>query len=183
MTLQSFPFYYRKDRFRLHVQQFFADGIASETFYRYRESKGKGTLKEKPPVSIVIEEAPRVLSAEKIEQGGNIYSTIAREGRKFKVGLVAITQLTSIIPRMILTNMNTKIILGNEMSTERRAIVDSAAQDLSGDDRMIASLEKGEAIVSSIFTRFAVPIYTPLFEELIEVEDDSDVGKNNLLLD
>ena len=74
----------------------------------------------------MIEEAPRVLSAEVIEQGSNIYSTIAREGRKFKVGLVAVTQLTSVIPTMILTNMNTKIILGNEMVTERRAVMESA---------------------------------------------------------
>jgi hypothetical protein len=33
---------------------------------------------------------------------------------------------------------------------------------------MIASLDKGEAIVSSIFTRFAVPIQIPLFESYIE---------------
>ena len=112
-------------------------------------------------MSIVIEEAPRVLSAEAIEQSSNIYSTIAREGRKFKVGLVAITQLTSVIPQMVLTNMNTKIILGNEMVAERRAVMESSAQDLSDEDRTIASLDKGEAIVSSIFTKFAVPIYTP----------------------
>jgi DNA helicase HerA-like ATPase len=156
--------------------------IASEVFYRYREAKGKGKLKEKPTVSIIVEEAPRVLSAEKIEQGGNIYSTIAREGRKFKIGLVAITQLTSVIPRMVLTNMNTKIILGNEMATERRAIIDSAAQDLSEEDRTIASLDKGEAIVSSIFTKFAVPIYTPLFEDIVGKKDEFDFKGENLVL-
>ncbi|MFH1328424.1 MAG: hypothetical protein ABIH76_06255, partial [Candidatus Bathyarchaeota archaeon] len=87
------------------------------------------------------------------------------EGRKFKVGLVAITQLTSVIPRDILTNLNTKIILGNEMATERHAIIESAAQDLSDENRTIASLDKGEAIVSSIFTKFAVPVQIPLFDE------------------
>jgi DNA helicase HerA-like ATPase len=156
--------------------------IANEIFYRYKEAKGKGELTEKPVISIIIEEAPRVLSAEKIEQGGNIYSTIAREGRKFKVGLIAITQLTSIIPRMILTNMNTKIILGNEMATERNAVIESAAQDLSDESRTIARLDKGEAIVSSIFTRFAVPIYTPLFEEFIKKKDNFDTSEENLIL-
>jgi len=157
--------------------------IASEVFYRYKEYKGRGLLNEKPPISIVVEEAPRVLSAEKIEEGGNIYSTIAREGRKFKIGLIAITQITSVIPRSILTNMNTKIILGNEMVQERRAIIESAAQDLSRDERSIASLDRGEAIVSSIFTKFAVPIYTPLFEDI--VKEQSDVfrsGRDNLIL-
>ena len=100
--------------------------------------------------------------------GGNIYGTIAREGRKFKIGLIAITQLSSVIPRAILANMNTKIILGNEMSPERSAIINSASQDLSDDDRIIASLDKGEAIVSSVFTRFAIPIYTPEFERYVK---------------
>ncbi len=138
--------------------------ISNEIFYGHRRAKASGTLGQISPVSIVIEEAPRVLSAEAVEQSSNIYSTIAREGRKFKVGLVAITQLTSVIPQMVLTNMNTKIILGNEMVAERRAVMESSAQDLSDEDRTIASLDKGEAIVSSIFTKFAVPIYTPLFE-------------------
>jgi hypothetical protein len=53
------------------------------------------------------------------------------------------------------------------MSLERRAIIDSAAQDLSSDDRTIANLDKGEAIVTSNFARFAVPIKIPLFEEYI----------------
>ncbi len=140
--------------------------IASSVFDKYQAYKSDGKLDAKPPVSVIIEEAPRVLAADKIEKTGeNIYSTIAREGRKFKVGLIAITQLTSVIPREILTNMNTKIIFGNEMAAERSAIIGSAAQDLSDDDRNIASLDKGEAIVSSIFTKFAVPIYVPLFEE------------------
>ena len=107
--------------------------------------KAEGRLNQVAPVSIVIEEAPRVLSAEAMEQSSNIYSTIAREGRKFKVGLVAITQLTSVIPQMVLTNMNTKIILGNEMVAERHAVMESSAQDLSDEDRTIASLDKGEA--------------------------------------
>lgn len=142
--------------------------VCNEIFHRYQLYKSQGKLEEKPVVSVVIEEAPRVLGSQVIEAAGeNIYSTIAREGRKFKVGLIAITQLTSLIPRTILANINTKIILGNEMAIERHAIIESAAQDLSDDDRTIASLDKGEAIVSSNFTKFAVPIQIPLFEELV----------------
>jgi len=143
--------------------------IASEVFHRYQDYKSKGELEDKPPVSVIIEEAPRVLGSERLATAGdNIYSKIAREGRKFKVGLMGITQLTSVIPKDILTNMNTKIILGNEMAPERSAIIDSAAQDLAADDRNIASLDIGEAIVTSIFTKFAVPIQIPLFEEFIK---------------
>ncbi|MCD6535738.1 MAG: ATP-binding protein [Thaumarchaeota archaeon] len=143
--------------------------IVGEIFHRYQRYKSEGKLDDKPVVGVVIEEAPRVLGSDVLMSAGdNIYSTIAREGRKFKLGLIAITQLTSVIPRQILANINTKIILGNEMALERRAIIDSAAQDLSKDDRTIASLDRGEAIVSSNFTKFAVPIRVPLFEDYIQ---------------
>ena len=147
--------------------------VANEVFARYQDFKAEGALDDKLPVSIIIEEAPRVLGSDKLAFGDNIYSKIAKEGRKFKVGLQAITQLTSVIPRDILTNINTKIILGNEMATERRAIIDSAAQDLADDDRTIASLDKGEAIVTSIFTKFAVPIQIPLFDDLVKEQKAS----------
>ncbi|MCX6656830.1 MAG: hypothetical protein NTY03_17190, partial [Candidatus Bathyarchaeota archaeon] len=62
--------------------------------------------------------------------------------------------------------------LGNELAPEREAIINSAAQDLAEDDRAIASLDVGEAIVSSNFTRFAVPVQIPLFEDFIKRFND-----------
>ena len=147
--------------------------IARKAFNRYQRYKSEGLLDDKPIVSVVIEEAPRVLGSDILQSGDNIYSIIAKEGRKFKIGLIAITQLTSIIPREILANLNTKIILGNELATERRAVIESACQDLSSDDRAISSLDIGEAIVSSTFTKFAVPVHLPLFDELVEAEAKS----------
>jgi hypothetical protein len=132
-----------------------------------RRKRGDVKLTNAPVISIVLEEAPRVLGREVLERGPNIFSTIAREGRKFKVGLTAITQLPSLIPRDILANMNTKIILGVELKPERQAIIESAAQDLSDDERTIASLDKGEAVITSNFLPFATPIKIPAFEETI----------------
>lgn len=141
--------------------------VMHEILYRYRRFKREGSLDTKPVITIIVEEAPRVLSSEAMAAGSSIYSTIAREGRKFQIGLTAITQLASVIPRTVLANMNTKVILGNELGSERQAIINSAAQDLSKDDRAIASLDLGEAIVSSNFTKFAVPVQIPLFEDYI----------------
>lgn len=156
--------------------------IVGAIFNKYQKYKADGTLEEKPIIGIVIEEAPRVLGKEVIEkQGHNIYSTIAREGRKFNIGLVAITQLVSLIPRTILANMNTKIILGNEMSQERAELIASASQDLSDDNRTIASLDRGEAIVTSIFTKFAVPVKIPLFEDHIKEKINKREEKPPLL--
>ena len=143
--------------------------IASKLLQKYKDAKSSGEIDRKPVATIVIEEAPRVIGEDVLtSKNDNIYATIAKEGRKFKVGLTAITQLSSVIPRTILANMNTKIILGNEMKQEREAIIASASQDLSEDDKNIASLDKGEAIVTSIFVPFAMPIKIPLFEDIVK---------------
>lgn len=135
--------------------------VANMVLERHRQYSLQ-ELRTRPVISIVLEEAPRVLGKDVLERGQNVFATIAREGRKFNVGLVAITQLPSLIPRQILANMNTKIILGIELRPERQAIIESAAQDLTSDERMIASLDKGEAIVTSNFLSFAMPIKVPL---------------------
>ncbi|MBU0615218.1 MAG: ATP-binding protein [Nanoarchaeota archaeon] len=152
--------------------------VATEILNRYKGYKIKGLLDDKPVVSIILEEAPRVLGKEVLEKGPNVFSTIAREGRKFKVGLTAITQLPSLIPREILANINTKIILGIEMAPERQAIIESAAQDLSEDNRNIASLDVGEAIVTSNFSKFAMPVKIPLFEDIVKQSRKEDVKKD-----
>ncbi|MFH1510966.1 MAG: ATP-binding protein [Candidatus Woesearchaeota archaeon] len=153
--------------------------VAGSIFNSYKNYKIKGVLKDKPVVSIVLEEAPRVLGKEVLERGPNIFSSIAREGRKFKVGLMAITQLPSLIPREILANINTKIILGVEMKPERQAIIESASQDLSEDDRNIASLDTGEAIVTSNFLKFATPIKIPWFEDLVKEQPKKEEYKRD----
>ncbi len=153
---------------------FVATLITERIFSKYKNYKFKDELKNKPVISIVLEEAPRVIGKRVLEARNNIFGTIAREGRKFQIGLIAITQLPSEIPRDILANMNTKIILGNEMGPERRALIDSAAQDLSDDSQTIASLDKGEAIITSNFTKFAIPIKIPLFSDLVKYLAEKD---------
>jgi DNA helicase HerA-like ATPase len=151
--------------------------IASEILYRHKSCSFE-ELKQKPVISIVLEEAPRVLGKEALERGSNIFSTIAREGRKFKIGLTAITQLPSLIPRDVLANMNTKIILGIELKPERQALIESAAQDLSADERNIASLDKGEAIISSNFARFATPVKIPFFDDVVKEHKKPEVKQS-----
>ena len=156
--------------------------VANEVFHKYKNYKMEGDIARMPAITIVLEEAPRVLGKNVLESGGNIFSTIAREGRKFKVGLTAITQLPSLIPREILANMNTKIILGIEMKPERQAIMESAAQDLSSDDRAIASLDIGEALVSSNFLKFATPIKIPFLEDVVKgVKKEEGITKEKIV--
>lgn len=148
--------------------------ITSHVFEFYRLQFRR--QKQMPIVSIVLEEAPRVIGKDVLENGSNVFGTIAREGRKFGVGMVAITQLPSLIPRDILANLSTKIILGTEIGVERQALIESAAQDLSKDQRAIASLDKGEAIITSNFARFAVPVRARLFKDLVVETQNNSVA-------
>ena len=147
------------------VEMMVACMAASRLLWSYQAASDRGDLGGRPVATIIMEEAPRLLGAGGLGDG-NPFAVIAREGRKFKVGVCAITQLASVIPREIMANLGTKIILGNEMRAERDAIVGSAAQDLSDDHNTIASLDAGEAIVSSVFVPFAIPVKVPLFEDL-----------------
>jgi len=142
--------------------------VLHEVFRRYEDYKTRGILDSMPLAGVVLEEAPRVLSE---KYGSNIFGRIAREGRKFRIGLIAVTQMASEIPKEILANIGTKVIMGNELALERKALIESAAQDLTPYDRIIAGLDEGEAIVSSIFSRFPVPIYVPLFEDIAKVNN------------
>ena len=54
------------------------------------------------------------------------------------------------------------------MKPERTAIIESASQDLSDDDRTIASLDIGEALISSNFSKFAIPVKIPFFEDIVK---------------
>jgi DNA helicase HerA-like ATPase len=147
--------------------------LASKAYFTYKGYKAENRLHECPVLSFVVEEAPRVLGTEE----RTIFGTIAREGRKFRIGITAITQLCSLIKREILANLNTKIILGNEMDQERRAIIASASQDLSADYKLLGALDRGEALVSSVFTKFAIPVQIPLFDDVVAQEGKATGGK------
>lgn len=115
------------------------------------------------PVGFVLEEAPRVLGKEASE---NAYIKLAREGRKFGIGLIAVTQLISVIPEEILANMNTKIYLGMASGRERKAAIDNALHDMSDEEDELLRLDVGEAIVTSTSLGFPVPIKIPLIDSL-----------------
>ena len=60
------------------------------------------------------------------------------------------------------------------MKPERTAIIESASQDLSDDDRTIASLDIGEALISSNFAKFAIPVKIPIFEDVVKNSGKKD---------
>ena len=69
------------------------------------------THERMPVVAVVLEEAQRVLSAGK-DRESNVFPRVAREGRKFKVGLCAITQQPKLLDDELLSQFNTFFVLG-----------------------------------------------------------------------
>ena len=125
---------------------------------------------------VTIEEAQRVLGA-----GSNTsrFETIAREGRKFGVGLCAITQQPKLIDKQLLSQFNTLVVMGLGDRNDRNQLEESAKQDLSSLDVEIQTLEKGEAIVSTLNIPFPVPARIHRYEDYckrLEQEGRSDEG-------
>ncbi|HEQ79029.1 MAG TPA: ATP-binding protein [Euryarchaeota archaeon] len=106
-----------------------------------------------PPILITVEEAQRVLGKDK----GTVFSKIAREGRKFKVGLCAISQQPKLINPEVISQFNTLFILGLSDKRDRDILKESAKQDISGLSKEIQTLGLGEGLVASPGLPFAVP--------------------------
>lgn len=133
--------------------------ILSRNKNAYRDRERFGRL---PPLLITMEEAQRVL------KGEGIFSQIAREGRKFKVGLCAITQQPKLIGEELLSQFNTFFILGLADEGDRNIIKSSAKQDLSKVEKEIQMLEAGEALITYPGAPFAIPARIYWYDDYIE---------------
>lgn len=123
------------------------------------------TEEERKKCMIVIEEAQRVLGSDsRIAR----FEEIAREGRKFGVGLCAITQQPKLIDRELLSQFNTMVVMGLADRNDRVRVEESAKQDLSSLDVEIQTLEKGEAIISTLNVPFPIPARIHRYEDYIE---------------
>jgi DNA helicase HerA-like ATPase len=152
------------------AEKLISSSIVSRVFTIYRKTKQVDPAKFErlPELLIVFEEAPRVLGKDVLQLGSNIFERVAREGRKFKVGICAITQMPSLLTREVLSQMNTKVILGLPAPMDRDAVVNSASHNIADESTEIQMLDVGEAIVTSPFINFPMPVKIFDFEKLLE---------------
>jgi uncharacterized protein len=116
-------------------------------------------------VLIAIEEAQRVLAA-----GGastQMFRECAMEGRKFGVGLCVITQQPKNVDPKVLAQVNTFVVMGLGDRGDREIIMGSAKQDLSKMEIEIQTLDRGEAIISTIGIPFPVSTRIHRYEDYI----------------
>lgn len=116
-------------------------------------------------VLITIEEAQRVLAS-----GGSstqVFRECAMEGRKFGVGLCVITQQPKNVDPKVLAQINTFVVMGLGDRGDRDIIMGSAKQDLSKMEIEIQTLDRGEAIISTIGIPFPVSTRIHKFEDYV----------------
>jgi hypothetical protein len=118
-----------------------------------------------PYINVVIEEAPSVLNPERI-RFGSVFRDISRQGRKFGIGLTLVSQQVTAIDQGILTQLNTEITmaLGNE--EERRAAIRNASADLTGFERELQVMGKGQALITASYKDVPLPVLAPDFDKL-----------------
>jgi DNA helicase HerA-like ATPase len=126
-----------------------------------------------PPMLITFEEAQRLLSRKDEKRPENIFAKIAREGRKFKVGLCAISQQPKLIDPEVLSQFNTIIVLGLSDPKDRDMVRNCAKQDVHALDNEIQTLMPGEGITTSPFIPFPVPARFHLYEEFVKTPANS----------
>jgi len=142
----------------------------AERFY----VKGDGFTrdpKDLPPILITIEEAPSILTPS-IMRFENIYKDIARQGRKFGIGLAVISQQLTVLDNAILSQLNTQINMALGNDEEIRAAVRNASEDISRFEREFRVLDRGEAIVTASYRDLPMVIKIPFFDEVFERDKD-----------
>jgi uncharacterized protein len=120
-----------------------------------------------PPTIVALEEAQRVLSrAARADE--NVFPRVAREGRKFKVGLCAVSQQPKLIDDELLSQFNTFFVLGLADEKDRTILRASSKQDISDLGPEIQTLMPGETIVTTLEAPFALPAKVYLYEHYLK---------------
>lgn len=117
---------------------------------------------------IFVEEAQNVLSEEFVRSNANPFVRVAKEGRKFGLGLVAITQRPSAISDEIRTQAENFFAFHMGNSDDIRALVKSNINY----DGVISSFIQRETIPGNLYMvssdqAFALPVRVSEFEKLI----------------
>ncbi|MEW6154140.1 MAG: ATP-binding protein [Actinomycetota bacterium] len=119
-----------------------------------------------PVVAVVLEEAQRVLAGNQ-DRESNVFPRVAREGRKFKVGLCAVTQQPKLLDGELLSQFNTFFVLGLADEKDRNILRSSSKQDISALGPEIQTLMPGECLIANLDAPFALPAKVHLYADVV----------------
>ena len=113
-----------------------------------RSDPQMGGVGRNRPILIVLEEAHRYLADAAAPIARNAANRIAREGRKYGVGLMLITQRPSELPDTALAQCGTLIALRLTNSADQSRISAALPDSVTGLAEVLPSLRTGEAVIT-----------------------------------
>jgi hypothetical protein len=119
--------------------------IVYESLFWSREKTEGGILR---PLLIVMEEAHRYLSAVEGNTAADIVQRVVKEGRKYGLGAMIISQRPSEIDETILSQCGTFFTLRLANPQDRARVQGSLPDNLSGLTELLPVLRTGEAIIT-----------------------------------
>ena len=125
------------------------------------------------PVLLVIEEAHRFLREQAATGARDATSRIAREGRKYGVGLMLVSQRPSELPDTVLSQCGTLIALRLTNSTDQGRIRAALPDAIGGLAAVLPSLRTGEAIVSGEAVALPARVLVDMPNPMPQSEDPS----------
>ncbi len=127
--------------------------IVYEALFWSREKTEGGVLR---PLLVVMEEAHRYLSAGNDDVAATIVKRIAKEGRKYGIGAMVISQRPSEVDETILSQCGTIIALRLSNPVDRSRVKGALPDNLAGLMDLLPVLRTGEAIIAGEAARLPV---------------------------
>jgi DNA helicase HerA-like ATPase len=127
--------------------------IIYEALFWSREKTEGGVLR---PLLVVMEEAHRYLGGEKDDAAAQIVKRIAKEGRKYGIGAMVVSQRPSEVDETILSQCGTIVALRLSNPADRARVKGALPDNLSGLMDLLPVLRTGEAIIAGEAARLPV---------------------------
>jgi Helicase HerA, central domain/KTSC domain len=139
--------------------------------------KSEGGIRR--PILIVMEEAHRYLSKDTEGPARAMVQRVVKEGRKFGIGAMIISQRPSEVDDTILSQCGTFVALRLSNDTDRNRVKAALPDSLAGIVDTLTVLRTGEAIVTGEAARLPIRCRIALpAEEYRPNSEDPDVAKN-----
>lgn len=130
-------------------------GIILQLLFELSVRGGERELGPANPVLIVIEEAHRYFGNDPASQVARAYvNRIAREGRKYGIGIMMVSQRPSELPATAMSQVGTVIALRLNNEADQASVGSALPDSFAGLAQSLPSLRTGEAVVAGE----AVPI-------------------------
>ncbi|MDI1495720.1 MAG: hypothetical protein K8823_1028 [Cenarchaeum symbiont of Oopsacas minuta] len=162
-----------------YLQEILADRKKS-TRSAYSGSKESSTVRFSLPIMVVLEEAHVFIPKGEDTRAKYWAARIAREGRKFGIGLAVISQRPRSIDPMILGQMGSLAVMRLVQQDDQGQVASSTESISEGLIKQLASLNVGDALLVGQWVRLPSAVHIDAVPEKIAGYDHDAVSQWNI---